>query len=87
MRVDFRKRLKIIYNRAEKINIEIARYRYLFKYAQRRIENKIVYLTKKFNKKIEKRIICGDIFNNKRENLEIKKRDKKFLTFLLILKF
>ena len=32
MKMDFRKRLKAIYNRVKKINIEIARYRRLFKH-------------------------------------------------------
>ena len=41
-------------------------------------------LVKKFNKKIEKRIVCGDIFDNKKKNLKAKRRVKKFLAFLSI---
>ena len=87
MRADFRKKLKVVYNRAEKVNTKMARYRRLFKHAQRRIENKIIYLTKKFNKKIEERIVYNNIFNNERKNLEVEKRNKKFLMFLSVSEF
>ena len=42
---------------------------------------------KKFNKKTKKRVVCGDISNNKRKNLEAKKRDKEFFILFFILKF
>ena len=87
MKADFRKKLEVVYNRAEKTNIEVARYRHLLKYAQHRIKNKIIYLTKKFNKKIKKRIVYNNIFNGEKENLKTKRRNKKFLTFLSISKF
>ena len=47
----------------------------------------MIYLTKKFNKKIKNRIILDNIFNSEKKNLKTKRRDKKFLIFLLILKF
>ena len=86
-RADFRKKLKVVYNKAEKANVEVARYYYLFKHAQRRIENKIIYLIKKFNKKMKKWIVCGDISDDKRENLEAKRRNKKFFILFFISKF
>ena len=65
----------------------MARYRHLFKHAQRRVEDKIIYLTKEFNKETEERIARDDISDNKRENLEAEKRDKEFLASLSVSKF
>ena len=41
-------------------------------------------LVKKFNKKIKKWIVCDNIFDSKREDLEAERRDKKFLVFLSV---
>ena len=57
------------------------------KQTQRRILDKTICLAKELNKETEKRIARDNISNNKRENLEAKKRDKEFLASLSVSKF
>ena len=51
------KQLKRVLNDFKKMQTKIIRFRRIFKRTQRRAQNKIIYFTKKFSKKINKRII------------------------------